>query len=301
LGGVWGGGVFIGGVGSNKIVEHLNLFIFIMQPISTTILLGFLSITTLMAQKDTSFYNANGQKVENRALSAYFKVITVKNALEIQEEFYTSGAKRSYSMNKKLPVARDTMVVVGFEIVKPQTSTIPEPQIPDSAMVKHGSFMEWYETGETKIRGNYFAGKLQGDLETFYPNKTRKRQDNYQKDSLKTGHCFDISGKEIAHFPFSSPPQYKQGTQAMFKFLGKNISYPRTARENNIQGMVYSRFTVDSEGKIKNIYFGKGDNAQLAAEATRVIQLMSNWIPATQDGEKIESNHILPIKFKLGR
>jgi TonB family protein len=272
-----------------------------MHALRITIFLVFLSFTTLMAQKDTSFYNANGQKVENRALSAYFKTITVKNVLEIQEEFYTSGGKRSYSMYKKLPVKRDTMVVVGFEIVKPQTPTTPEPKISDSTMVKHGSFMEWYETGETKIRGNYFAGKLQGDLETFYPNKTRKRQDNYQLDTLKTGHCFDISGNEIAHFPFYSPPQYKEGIQAMFQFLGKNINYPRTARENNIQGTVYARFTVDKEGKIKNIYFGKGDNAQLAAEATRVIQLMPNWMPATQDGEKIESNPILPIKFKLGR
>ena len=78
-----------------------------MHPFKIISILLFLINTAMAAQNDTTFYNAKGQKVKNRAIAQYFKIITANKNIEIQEEFYSWGGKRSYYMYKKLPVVRD--------------------------------------------------------------------------------------------------------------------------------------------------------------------------------------------------
>ena len=142
-----------------------------MRFLKTTTLLCLLSFTTVMAQKDTTFYNTKGQKVENRASAYYYTVITTKSLIEIHEAFYLSGGKKSYRMYKKVPLVMSETVA---QEQKSKKNKKPISTKPDSTVVNHGSFTEWYETGDTKIRGANFAGKLHGDLETFSQIKNSK-------------------------------------------------------------------------------------------------------------------------------
>ena len=268
-------------------------------------ILLFLINTAMAAQNDTTFYNAKGQKVKNRAIAQYFKIITANKNIEIQEEFYSWGGKRSYYMYKKLPVVRDVLLVTAFTVIggglPTRSKRTPEPKTIDSVMIKHGTFVEWYETGEVKMRGIYYAGKLHGSVEAFYINKQFKRQDNYHLDTLKSGQCYDTLGKIITYFPFEIKPQYRGGNSAMYKFLANNIIYPSEAREQGIEGMVYMQFVIEKDGSIGNIELIKTAHPLLNEEALRVLGLMTKWEAGKLEGEKVRSVYMIPIKFKIER
>ena len=119
-------------------------------------------------------------------------------------------------------------------------------------MTKHGTFMEWSETGYLTLQGTYFVGKLNGELNSFYSNQKPKRQDVYYLDTLKSGHCFDSLGVEIAHFPYQVKPEFKGGQSAMFRFLASTVKYPRDAMQEGSAGTAYVSFVVSKDGKIKN-------------------------------------------------
>ena len=268
-------------------------------------ILLFLINTTMTAQNDTTFYNASGQKVKNRAIAQYFKVITSNKNIEIHEEFYSWGGKRSYYMYKKMPVVRDVVNVTSFSVIggglPTRSKRAPEPKIIDSVMVKHGTFVEWYETGEVKVRGSYYSGKLHGSVEGFYINEQFKRQDSYHLDTLKSGQCYDTLGKIITYFPFETKPQYKGSTSALYKFLGNNIKYPIDARQQGIEGIVYIQFVIEKDGSIKDIELIKTADTLLNEEALRVLGLMTKWEAGKLDGEKVRSIYMIPIKFDIER
>lgn len=263
-------------------------------------ILLLLSSTVAMAQSDTIFYTANGQKVKNRAVAQYFRVTTINRGIEIQEEFYNWGGKRTYYMYKKLPVEREVLVVTGYSN-RSSIKRIPEPKTIDSVMIKHGTFTEWYETGEIKMRGGYFAGKLHGLVEIFFLNKQLKRQDNYYLDTLKSGSCYDTLGKAVTYFPFETKPQYKGGNAAMYKFLANNIKYPREARERGIVGMIYMQFVIEKDGSMEDIQIIKSADILLNEEALRVLGLLTKWEAGKLDGEKVRGIYMIPIKFNLER
>jgi TonB family protein len=262
-----------------------------MRFIKTITILLFMSNISLMAQKDTIYFTSKSKKTENKALANYYTVVTTKNMVEIKEDFDMSGKKESFYMYKKLPVFNK-------ESVGSEKKASKKKAQPDSAMVKHGNFVEWYESGELKVRGAYFAGQLQGTLETFYRNGKLKRDDLYAFDTLKSGHCFDSLGTEITYFPYYIQPEFIGGAEALFRFLSNNIKYPAYARERSIEGTVYVKFVIATDGSVVDIEVKKGVNG-LDNESMRVVGLMPKWTVGKLDGEKTRVSYTLPVKFKL--
>jgi TonB family protein len=94
-------------------------------------------------------------------------------------------------------------------------------------------------------------------------------------------------------------PEYPGGTNAMLKFLAKNMKYPASARKKGIQGRVFVGFIVGADGKIENAQIVKGVDATLDSEAERVIRLFPAWKPGTQDGKPVRVRYVIPINFLL--
>lgn len=94
-------------------------------------------------------------------------------------------------------------------------------------------------------------------------------------------------------------PEFKGGQEALVNYLGANITYPQTARENKIEGTVHISFVVDPVGKVTKCSVKKGVDKDLDAEALRVISAMPDWIPGEKDGKAVNVEMILPINFKL--
>ena len=62
-------------------------------------------------------------------------------------------------------------------------------------------------------------------------------------------------------------------------------------------GTVYVGFTIDTTGKIINIYINKYVEYVLDEEAKRVIEKSSDWKPAFQNGRALKEYRQQPISF----
>ena len=94
-------------------------------------------------------------------------------------------------------------------------------------------------------------------------------------------------------------PEFKGGDENLYKYIKKNIKYPKKAKKNDIQGQVYVSFVVEKDGSINEIAIKKGVHELLDQEAMRIVQNMPAWSPGNQNGKPIRVQFVLPIIFKL--
>jgi protein TonB len=94
--------------------------------------------------------------------------------------------------------------------------------------------------------------------------------------------------------------EFPGGMQALYKYLGDNIQYPRVSRENNSQGRVFIRFVVNSDGSIQDaeVIKSSGD-VYLDKEAVRVIAGMPKWKPGVHSGKPVRVYYTVPVMFRL--
>lgn len=94
-------------------------------------------------------------------------------------------------------------------------------------------------------------------------------------------------------------PQFPNGQDAMMRYLGESMKYPKDAREKDIQGKVFITFVVNEEGKITDAKVLRGIGGGCDEEALRVIKAMPPWTPGKQNGRSVPVQYNLPINFKL--
>ena len=94
-------------------------------------------------------------------------------------------------------------------------------------------------------------------------------------------------------------PEFPGGDAAMYKFLGKSIDYPSTARRMGIDGRVFVQFVIEKDGSVSNVQTIKGIGAGCDEEAARVIKGMPKWTPGKQRGVPVKVRMIIPVFFKL--
>ena len=82
-------------------------------------------------------------------------------------------------------------------------------------------------------------------------------------------------------------------------FIQSNMVYPDSARVLNEQGVVYVQFIINTDGSISDATVIRGAGRFIDAEAIRLIKLMPNWIPGTQNGKAVRVRYTLPINFRL--
>jgi TonB family protein len=122
-----------------------------------------------------------------------------------------------------------------------------------------------------------------------------------EKDSKKEA-CKNLG--EMALFPISEKiddamQKISVSGREMTKFIQKHLKYPTKAKENNIEGIVYIRLTIDSKGKVTDAMIKEDIGYGCGAEALSVVSMMPNWLPATKDGTAVASTQTIPIAFKL--
>ena len=90
------------------------------------------------------------------------------------------------------------------------------------------------------------------------------------------------------------------GREKMNDFIAANLRNPESVEQGIISGKVYVKFVVSEKGEIAAVQVLKGIPAcpECGEEAIRLINSMSNWIPAKQDGKAVKSYVGLPVKFE---
>lgn len=93
--------------------------------------------------------------------------------------------------------------------------------------------------------------------------------------------------------------------QLMLEYVYKNIKYPKTARENGIEGRVVASFVVETDGGLSDIKIVREIGSGCGDEVLRVVNSMNamdqKWIPGKQKGQAVPVQYNLPVHFKLSR
>ena len=105
---------------------------------------------------------------------------------------------------------------------------------------------------------------------------------------------------EIEVFNYHSiNPEFPGGSDSLNAFIKQNLQYPKSAKEQGIEGIVNVKFFVDSDGSIKDAKIEHGVNEELDAEAIRIVNLMPKWEPGRHGSRTISVLYELPIVFRL--
>jgi periplasmic protein TonB len=94
-------------------------------------------------------------------------------------------------------------------------------------------------------------------------------------------------------------PAYNGGLQAMYRFISRNIKYPRVAQRNGVEGTVFVTFVVSKDGSVTSVSIAKGISEECDKEALRVISLLDKWTPGQQNQRAVNVRMTIPIKFDL--
>ena len=92
-------------------------------------------------------------------------------------------------------------------------------------------------------------------------------------------------------------PQFSGGSVQLW--IKENLRYPEIARENNIQGKVYVKCIIDSEGNVCNAEIQRGVDPSLNKEALRLVNSMPKWKPGMQNGKTVSIPYVIIVEFKL--
>ena len=141
---------------------------------------------------------------------------------------------------------------------------------------------------------------------TSYNLINAQENDSYKK--IETGSSLELSYKvlnteneEVSFACVEQMPMFPGGYNALAKFIKDTLKYPQTAKEDSIAGRVLTRFSIDKNGKVGNVYILEGVRNDLDSTCVRAINSMPNWIRPTfrNDSNDMLIYFTLPIIFCL--
>jgi TonB family protein len=96
-----------------------------------------------------------------------------------------------------------------------------------------------------------------------------------------------------------TPPTYPGGMAEFYKFLGNNVQYPKSAKDENVQGTVYVSFTIEKDGSLTDIKVDRKLGAGTDEEAVRILKLSKRWNPGMQNGKVVRVKYNIPVRFSI--
>lgn len=108
------------------------------------------------------------------------------------------------------------------------------------------------------------------------------------------------SQDDVVYTIVEKPAEFPGGTSAMYKFIQKELKYPRLAMETGIGGKVFLKFIVDEKGILGNVEILKSAGLEeLDEAAVEIIKKMPAWNPAQMTDKPVKCYFNLPVNFML--
>jgi len=106
------------------------------------------------------------------------------------------------------------------------------------------------------------------------------------------------AGKEV-FTKVDEMPTPPGGFESFYTYIGRELKYPRQARDLGVQGKVFVEFIVDKYGEVVDVKVKSGIGAGCDQEAADVIARSPRWAPGKVNGKEVNTQLVLPITFKL--
>lgn len=104
---------------------------------------------------------------------------------------------------------------------------------------------------------------------------------------------------EVVYEEVQVQPMFVGGDVAMQKFIEENMQYPKDAKKNGVQGEVVVKCMINEAGQVVETQVEKGVDANLDAEAVRIVSIMPAFNPGMIDGACVGMWHTVTIKFEI--
>ena len=113
----------------------------------------------------------------------------------------------------------------------------------------------------------------------------------------------DADAVEKEAIPFrliEKKPTFNGGDANEFsKWVNSQLTYPAQAKADGVQGRVTLKFTIGSDGVLRDVKVLRGVREDLDAEAVRVISASPRWAPGEQDGKPVAVTFVFPVIYQL--
>ena len=92
---------------------------------------------------------------------------------------------------------------------------------------------------------------------------------------------------------------YRGDIDALYRHIAFEMHYPESALADSVQGRVFVRFVVETDGRLTNFEVVRTPDERLSAEAIRVLKLTEPWVPAKNRGQDVRCHFVMPVQFRL--
>lgn len=164
-------------------------------------------------------------------------------------------------------------------------------------------YSSFYENGalEDSIAYDYSGEKVKMQRFCFHLNGQPERVELLEDDELVEGLCYNDKGEAIAYIPYEEMPEFPGGEHGLKNYLSRTLRYPDNAQKRAIEGRVYVKFQIDTEGQVSNVEILRSVHPDLDKEALRVVNRMPDWKPGKRKGLPVRVSYTVPLAFKLTR
>ncbi|MFI5153002.1 MAG: energy transducer TonB [Chitinophagales bacterium] len=164
-----------------------------------------------------------------------------------------------------------------------------------------GICRHYNETGYLDSTSMYRRGKKNGDFFKIAGDNKRnpKLRYRYKDDSLIEVLDFDKQPRDsLVKYGDERESEYQGGVNQWKNYLKKNLVYPQRAINSNMDGDVRVGFTVDTAGRVQDLFISKSVEYSLDEESLRIIRESGKWNPAFQNWKFVKSYKDQPISFR---
>ncbi len=145
----------------------------------------------------------------------------------------------------------------------------------------------------TVTRQGVEGGDFRGDADVEMTDGLDDKKPDVSKEDVNK------QAKEEVFTFAEEMPSFPGGDGALYGFLAQNIAYPEIAKRAGVEGQVIVTFTVSKTGQISSPRVARGIGGGCDEEALRVVMMMPRWNPGKQNGQPVNVQVTVPIRFQL--
>lgn len=94
-------------------------------------------------------------------------------------------------------------------------------------------------------------------------------------------------------------PEYPGGKDSLLNDILRRVVYPKTCSDSGIQGKVYLRFVVNTNGGVSDYEVIKTPHPLLGNAAIEAAQTLKKFAPGMHDGKPVRVWVSVPVTFKI--
>lgn len=277
----------------------------------------FWIIVCITAKSQTSgriqYFDSEGKAVFNPKSATYYRTIEETEETFIVRDYYLSGnVKMVASCSSVEPeVIREGKCIQYFEngsVKEEGTYEEDEPEgihrhyfengNPRKEILHEGDeqkHIQWWLEDGTPLLANG-----SGIVHEPHPHRTEAMLHlDIESSKVIASFSTELNSPDTIYTCSDILPQYTGGSNAMTRELQSYMSYPRSARRENIEGTVYIQFIIDTSGHATGCKTLRGIHPECDAVAMTAVCKLQRWIPGKHRGKPVLTRYVVPVRFRL--